>query len=132
MTQRVIVVLGSLAFVVLAVLLYHFDPARHGFYPRCQFHAMTGLACPGCGGLRALHALAHGQVAAAFRFNALVVVGLPLAAVAAGIGLLGKERRAGARLRLPAAWVAWGALLVVVLFGIVRNLPAVARAGLAP
>ena len=29
--------------------LFTFDPARYAFYPRCLFHATTGLHCPGCG-----------------------------------------------------------------------------------
>ena len=72
-------VLASLP--VLAVL-YLFDPTQHGFYPRCHFHALTGLDCPGCGGLRATHALLHGEVAAAWRLNALYVAALPVVLLA--------------------------------------------------
>jgi hypothetical protein len=35
----------------------------------CWFHAATGLDCPFCGMTRSFVALAHGQVAAAFRFH---------------------------------------------------------------
>jgi hypothetical protein len=117
-------------------ILFLFDPARHAFYPRCQFHAMTGLYCPGCGSLRALHQLLHGHIGAALRFNALLVMALPVA-----MGILvsrvlrmwaGKNSNArqltGAAadgdVRAPVVpiwvWVGFGSLIV---FGIVRNLP---------
>lgn len=49
--------------------------------PPCPFHAMTGLRCPGCGTLRALHALAQSDVAGAFSLNAMTTLGLPLLAL---------------------------------------------------
>jgi hypothetical protein len=68
-------ILGAL---VAALVLFSFDPSTHRFYPRCTFHALTGLDCPGCGGLRAAHQLLHGNFVLAFRFNPLLVAGLPL------------------------------------------------------
>src|SRR5690242_18001165 len=77
-------------FVVLAlalgmIVLYRFNPAQYGFYPRCALYETTGLLCPGCGCLRALHQLLHGNVVQAFRFNALLVLSLPLFASLAGL-----------------------------------------------
>src|SRR5258706_8063077 len=65
-----------------AVILYRFDPATVHFYPRCVFHALTGLQCPGCGTTRALHHLLHGDVAGAFRLHALLFVAVPFGALA--------------------------------------------------
>src|SRR3954447_20165 len=65
-------------FIGLAVL-YWFNPAQFGFYPRCALYETTGLLCPGCGSLRAIHQLLHGHLAAAFQLNALLVLGLPFA-----------------------------------------------------
>jgi hypothetical protein len=65
------------AFGALA-MLYWFPPDQFGFYPRCPFHELTGLLCPGCGATRALAAMVHGQVADAFRLNALVMALLPV------------------------------------------------------
>jgi Protein of unknown function (DUF2752) len=39
--------------------------------PLCLFRELLGLPCPGCGMTRALHALAHGEVAAALRYHPL-------------------------------------------------------------
>src|SRR2546425_12377672 len=69
---------GVLALVAGAsTLLFFFDPGSYRFYPRCLFNQVTGLLCPGCGSLRALHQLLHGHVAAAFHLNALLVLFLP-------------------------------------------------------
>ena len=43
------------------------DPSEPGHYPECPFHWITGLYCPGCGTLRAVHALTHGDVLGAIR-----------------------------------------------------------------
>jgi hypothetical protein len=104
------------------LVLYLFDPARFGFYPVCYFHLLTGWQCPGCGALRALHQLLHGHLAAAFRFNPLLVLSLPPLAWFA----LRSARRLWRREPLAAgirpAWL--GCLLALVLaFGLLRNLP---------
>ncbi|MEJ2068687.1 MAG: DUF2752 domain-containing protein, partial [Deltaproteobacteria bacterium] len=55
---------GIVAAVVLIsgiVILYFFKPGQSPIYPPCPFHLITGLYCPGCGSLRALHALFHGR-----------------------------------------------------------------------
>src|SRR5438067_2053494 len=62
---------------VCAAILYFLDPAHFDFYPKCAFYQSTGLLCPGCGSLRALHQLLHGHWAEALRFNALLVLFLP-------------------------------------------------------
>lgn len=41
---------------------------------------LTGYLCPGCGSQRAIHALLHCDVAAAFCVNPYLVLMLPLAA----------------------------------------------------
>ncbi len=67
--------------VGLLLIFYFFEPTDDSFYPKCPFHSITGLQCPGCGTLRGLHALSHGHVVEAFRLNALMVIALPIAAL---------------------------------------------------
>jgi Protein of unknown function (DUF2752) len=107
-----------------ASVLYSFNPSTSRLFPPCPFHAVTGLYCPGCGSTRAMHQLLHGHVATAFDFNPLVVVALPLVGLALAWQALRPRRTAPAATaaRLPGWWV-WALLLVVVVFGIVRNLP---------
>src|SRR2546421_13112009 len=66
---------AMVAFVVYA--LYHFDPAITEVFPICPFRYLTGYYCPGCGSLRALHQLLHGNLAAALGYNPLMVFTLP-------------------------------------------------------
>jgi len=115
----------------LCLILFLFDPGQYRFYPRCIFHQTTGLLCPGCGSLRALHQLLHGQVLAAVHFNALLVLGTPLAAWMTARSLFRSLNGQSQSLGLHPAWL-WAALAAVILFGILRNLPFAHAAWLAP
>ncbi len=50
---------------------------------RCPFKALTGLPCPGCGGLRALELLTRGEVFQALWTNPLSVLVMVFFAVSA-------------------------------------------------
>ncbi|MFF5443664.1 DUF2752 domain-containing protein [Streptomyces sp. NPDC012888] len=106
------------------------DPNEPGHYPVCPLLRLTGLLCPGCGGLRSAHAFAHGDLAAALGDNALAVAGYFLFAAFLLLWLLRAYR--GRPAPRPAAgppyWWAAGAL--VLAFTVFRNLPA--GAALAP
>jgi hypothetical protein len=98
------------------------DPNEPGHYPGCPFLAITGWYCPGCGSLRAVHALAHGHLGEALARNPLTVLTLPVLAWCWATWtwrLVTGRRRETA---LP-AWVIWGWLGVVLAFWLVRNLP---------
>jgi hypothetical protein len=102
---------GALAYVGLA------DPHRSNFFfPACPFNVLTGLDCPGCGGLRMMHDLLHGDLAAAVIDNVFLLVGLPALLVWALVRW---------RLNRPV----WNIPLVVVIvatavtWAVVRNLP---------
>lgn len=57
---------------------YSVDPSQ-GAGMKCTFKLLTGYDCPGCGSQRALHAMLHGDVAAAWHFNPMVFVAVPAA-----------------------------------------------------
>ena len=118
-----VVLAAALAMIMAVAVLYFFDPSTAGFYPVCALHEMTGLQCPGCGGLRAAHQLFHGHVAAAWRLNPFVVALLP-AAVWLGVReaarILAGRQWPGIITRPVFGWLLVGAL---VLFGILRNVP---------
>lgn len=99
------------------------DPNEPGHYPTCPFLAVTGWFCPGCGSLRALHALAHGDVVAALGRNPLTVLAAP-ALVAWWVAWAVRSWRGRPRRHLAPAWAVWALLVVVLLFTVVRNLPA--------
>lgn len=98
------------------------DPNEPGHYPTCPFLQFTGLYCPGCGTLRAVHALAHGDLGTAVARNPLTVVALPL--LVWGWVLWLRTRLTGRRSQfvLPAAMI-WGWLGVVLSYWVLRNLP---------
>lgn len=49
----------------------------------CPLLALTGIQCPLCGSTRAAGALAHGDLAAAWSYNAMLVIGIAVAAMCA-------------------------------------------------
>lgn len=98
------------------------DPNEPGHYPVCPLLDLTGILCPGCGGLRSAHAFAHGDLGIAIGANALAVAGY---FVFAGFMILWLVRayRGGSAPRLalkPLYW--WGIGAVALLFSVVRNL----------
>lgn len=72
------IIIGSLVAVALIIFYFIADPATSRIMPKCIFHSVTGLDCPGCGSQRLIHALLHGDLAAAFRANALLFIMLPV------------------------------------------------------
>jgi len=105
------------------IVLRVFDPATSGIFPPCPLHYLTGLYCPGCGSLRAIHQLLHGNLEAAWAMNPLTVLLLPFIAYALATEAIVQIR--GRRLTpwiLPGFWIQ---LLcgIIVVFGVVRNLP---------
>jgi len=105
------------------VVLYFYDPATSGFYPVCLLHQTTGLLCPGCGTLRALHQLTHGNFAEAWGLNPFVMTLLPV-----GLWLALRELiRLSTGRKLPGIvtrpFFGWVLLAGLVVFGIFRNVP---------
>ena len=109
---------ATVAIGMLAVV----DPNQPGHYPTCPFLALTGLYCPGCGSLRAIHDLAHGDLVGALARNPLAVVAV--------VGLLAgyfvwtrRLWRAEPRTWAAPAWLLYGLLGMVIAFWVLRNVP---------
>jgi len=95
--------------VALAVAVSVWDPHQSGSWAVCPTRALLGVDCPGCGSLRGLHDLVHGNVAESIGHNALLIPGILFLVYAV-------FRRPGSR------WaVAWG--IAFAVFTIARNLP---------
>lgn len=100
------------------------DPNESGNYPTCPFLALTGYYCPGCGSLRAIHALAHLDLVTALQLNILTVcVMLPIAVFHYARWSL--ERGLGRSIRKNMAhpgWI-WALFWGLLAFWLLRNVP---------
>ncbi|ETK36508.1 DUF2752 domain-containing protein [Microbispora corallina] len=105
------------AFVYVGVV----DPNRPGHYPTCPFLFLTGLYCPGCGTLRAMHALGHADVAGALGFNPLAVATVPFLLFWWGRWALRSWQGRPARTSLAHPAYLWGLLAIVIVFWVARN-----------
>ena len=122
----------ALAATAVLATLVAFNPAGSGIFPPCPFHALTGLYCPGCGTLRALHQLLHGRSLQALGLNPLMVMSLPFLGYAlASETFLATVGRRLPGVRLPASWI-WALLAAIILFWIFRNIPVYPFTILAP
>jgi hypothetical protein len=108
-------------------VLYVRDPHVSGSYGFCPWNLLTGGYCPGCGALRAVHDLAHGDLLAAASSNLLLVVAVPVALLLWAVWLRAAWRRrpspllrtwAGRRRRATL----WSLAVVVLAFTVLRNL----------
>jgi hypothetical protein len=118
--------------VLLASVALHVrDPHQQGSWGVCPWYILTGLYCPGCGGLRAVNDLTDGQVLQAASSNLLLVAAAP---VLAGLWVRALLDRWRGVARHPSTGVvpalAVGLAVAAVVFAVVRNLPS--GAWLAP
>ncbi len=121
--ERVLAAAGILAAVAGAFVVGYFNPTTAGFFPVCPLYATTGLNCPGCGLTRGFHALFHGDVLASLHFNALLPIYL-LVGVYLFVSLsLIVVRGRGLSFNIFKPRLLWGFLIVLLVFGVVRNLP---------
>lgn len=117
-----VLVAGGL--LAASVALHLRDPHEAGSWGFCPWLALTGTYCPGCGGLRAVNDLTHGDVLAAASSNLLFVGSLPFLAVWWLRSLVDGWRGSRRPVSDRAAYVALAVVLsLTVLFWVVRNLP---------
>jgi Protein of unknown function (DUF2752) len=121
--SRLAVLLFWLSLAAASGYLLLFEPGKNGFFLACPFRKLTGFTCPGCGSTRALHRLIHGDVVAAFQFNPLFVLALPLL-----LYVLLRYTNAAVRGKpinpnqLSAKYI-WVLFVVILSFWIFRNTP---------
>jgi hypothetical protein len=110
------------------------DPSAPGSrFPACQFHAMTGLWCPGCGLTRGFHQLFNGHLGAAISYNLFVPLVLVLVVAKWWSWLRTSWGRPGIRVPM-AVQRHTGVVVAVVLvvYGVLRNIPYAPFRSLAP
>ena len=114
----------ALGLLGASLALHVRDPHREGAYGFCPWLTLTGTYCPGCGGLRAVNDLTHGNVVAAASSNALFVGALPLLGFWWFRRLADGWRGARRHVEERKAYLVGAVVLgFAVLFWVVRNLP---------
>jgi hypothetical protein len=103
-------------------------PTDATFFPKCHFHQLTGLHCPGCGVTRALHAALNGHVTQALAYNLLAPLLIPVI----GVMILRVlwawlwDKSTSSQQALSQRWMhwmPWVLLGVLITFGVLRNIP---------
>ncbi|MEN3537754.1 DUF2752 domain-containing protein [Microbispora sp. ZYX-F-249] len=99
------------------------DPNQPGHYPTCPLLFLTGLYCPGCGSLRAVHALGHADVLSALHLNPLLVAAVPFLFYRWALWALRSWQGRPVRTNLAHPAYLWGLLAIVIVFWVIRNTP---------
>lgn len=118
---RYLLLIGGLTGITV---LYFLESDRIPIYMPCLIYKFTGLYCPGCGVTRAVHYLLHGQIGRAFGLNPLfttLLFAFLLWTLIQGIGRLAGVNLLP-RLKIGSGFF-WGMIGVVILFGMLRNIP---------
>ncbi len=132
--RRVAPIACGAALAGAAAFIGTHDPAvASSRYPGCAFHQLTGLWCPGCGLTRGTYQLLHGHIGAAVSYNvftplalaAIVVVWVGWLRVSWGAQPIHVSQRVGRLLAVIAP-------VLVVTYGVLRNVPVAPLRALAP
>jgi hypothetical protein len=128
------VINGSLilAGAAATAVIGYFNPVTAGFFPACPLYTTTGIFCPGCGLTRGFHALIHGDVLAAFHFNALWPFYAFLFSYVLLSAMLVVIRGRGLGYRFFQPWMLYGFMALSLIFAVLRNIPGYPFSLLAP
>jgi|GEM_PF-4298940 len=116
---------------LLAVIYFAGDWPLEFYWGQYGLH-FPNFYCPACGGATALYNLARGNLALAWQYNQLFVLGLPFIVYG---GLIVLRAVATGKLNKSVLFhpvFLWASLGVILLFAILRNIPLDAFACLRP
>ena len=122
-------ILAAVSLIGLAAVLiyyfYNYDPSnKENVYLSCTFKALTGYDCPGCGGQRSVHHLLNFEPIEALKYNAFFVVFTPYFVLLVFYEL----RNYFFGISKPNNFftsnkMLWIFLFVLLIFGLIRNIP---------
>lgn len=124
LVERLLAAAGATVMAGGASAVAYFDPSKTNFFPVCPLYALTGFACPGCGLTRGFHALMHGDLITAIDYNALIFIWAAIFGwVAISLTFLAIRGR-GLYMWPTQPRFMYAFMVVLVTFGVLRNIPA--------
>ena len=116
--QKVILISAIVLSIGCAYLIFYW---KTGYGIPCPFHLITNLKCPGCGVTRMLVSLIQLDFSSAFRYNAVLLILLPVL-----IGLFTRWiylyiRTGSCRGTYVDHALNMGSLVILLTWGVVRN-----------
>ncbi|NLH61380.1 MAG: DUF2752 domain-containing protein [Ignavibacteriales bacterium] len=103
-------------------IIFFIDPFQYDLFLPCWFHSLTGLDCPGCGGIRGTHLFLHGHFLLAIKSNILLIIAIPLVIYLTlynTLVLFSKHRIP----KIPTPnWLIYTGIFIILLHTLLRNL----------
>ena len=121
MPRKAAIIAGIAGIILLLAVYTVFDPSETAFFPKCPFFWLTGLTCPGCGSQRAMHQLLTLHFGEAFRYNAFMVIAIPLILFLL-VAELFRDRWPRLNRLGSSPTLSWSILAAVLLWWLLRNL----------
>lgn len=127
--KKILLVAFAVVFPLFLGIAYYFffsndGGTTYGGGP-CWIYSLTTLDCPGCGGQRAVYHMLHGNFMTALRFNVLFCLGLPIGLCYyyyfIRVYILKQDQYLDKFIFKSS--IAWGVLISVIVFTILRNIP---------
>lgn len=125
--------LAGIAALVIVLLYFYAFPVYEAYFPKCMFHTITGLHCPGCGTQRAFVAIMHGDLPAALHDNLLALLLCPLLFYSLFVFVYNQFAKKKNSLKIFRS-VLFGRIIIisVIVFTVLRNIPVYPFSLLAP
>ena len=130
---RIVIFMCIFVLALVGSLFLYYHSPEEKMWLVCVFYKLSGYYCPGCGSGRACYSILHGRLRQAFRYNPLLCILLPwfaLYVVVCAVQWLLHGRETISR-RIP-VWATYILFLIIILYGILRNIDTYPFTLLAP
>lgn len=91
--------------------------------PKCAFHGVSGLYCPGCGATRAIQSLLDGNFIGALKNNLFIVLLMPVIFWLLFLDTAREFWKWNPQLKPAPPAVLFGLFALLVIYSVLRNLP---------
>lgn len=122
MKQRLLIETKKLVLLLLLGFAYLVFVNLTKLYIPCLFHLVTGLDCPSCGITRMFVALSRLEFSAAFAYNPVIFVTLPILAVVFLVEFVRYIKSGKRELSRFSKVIVYAEIVILVVYGIIRNI----------